>query len=228
MHRPLQSPIAYTPDAVVSILSPVTIPAGPTSIPASAQPSGITGRRPVAITTISVVSASDPRLVSNVTLKLPSGDLDTDATFAPVTMSIPAFCPMMLRSRLEMSLSKAGNISLQYSSTLTLVPNAAMMHASSIPITPPPMITALPGNDSADNTSSLVTVYSAPSMRGIAGLEPVAIIILPAVYTLSPAATIPGATKEASALMTSTPLRAAATPSRSVATVLRILDTARP
>ena len=83
------------------------------------------------------------------------------------------------RTLFAMSLSMVLRHSFKDSITVTLHPKRLRIDANSMPMTPAPMIHRLVGSSVSDKSWSLVITVSdcAPSIGGVAGCEPVAIMI---------------------------------------------------
>ena len=145
------------------------------------------GRRPVAIS------------VSAASVQCSSLFLSSKNTFPPAIRltlhdrwkSIPRRSICFL-TRFAMSSSRVLRHSFKYSITVILQPKLFNMDANSMPMTPAPMMHRLAGSSVSDNSRSLVMTASdcAPSIGGMAGCEPVAIMMLRAVYDVSPTMTV--------------------------------------
>ena len=96
------------------------------------------------------------------------------------------------RRRLAISLSSAGRHSFRYSTTVTSLPRLLKMEANSIPMTPAPTMQSRRGTSLMLSNSVDVTTFllSMPGMGSIFGLEPVAMMMLVALYSSSPTMTV--------------------------------------
>ena len=131
----------------------------------------VAGRRPVATRTASASSRyASPRWV-----KATAGPGATPVTPAPVNTSTPS-CLSCAARLWPSSRSRVGRRRGAASRMVTRAPAAAQTHASSTPITPPPMMARRSRGRRSDSRPSLVTTpgVSRPGMGGRAGSEPAA------------------------------------------------------
>ena len=100
---------------------------------------------------------------------------------------------MALRTRLEMSWSYGGRHSFMYSTTVTSLPRLLKIEANSSPITPAPTMHRRLGRASMSSNPVEVTTpgRSMPGMGSILEREPVATMMLSAVYSSPSTSTLP-------------------------------------
>ena len=138
----------------------------------------------------------------------------------------------VLRSRLATSPSSIGRHSFRNSTTVTSQPKLLSMQANSMPITPAPTMQTRRGRAVAASIWSdvhTVALSSAPSIGSVLGTEPVAMMMLGAVYSSPSTSTVCASLHRASPLASVMPgaESSVSMPLRSVATMLSLREAAR-
>mmetsp|Transcript_4159 Transcript_4159/g.9422 ORF Transcript_4159/g.9422 Transcript_4159/m.9422 type:complete len:207 (+) Transcript_4159:815-1435(+) len=186
----MMSPIAWIDGTFVwKLWSTRTCPRSLTLTPTSVRPGGVTGRRPMHISTTSASSSSlAPSPTASVPMTTPGPLLVTPVTLVPSLNLIPCFLSTA-RKFLDTSESMPAPPMKDWNSTtVTSAPRRSHTEPSSSPMTPPPMTTIFLGTDFSERAPVEVTIVSSSTVTPGKGVtsEPVASMILSAIIFCEP------------------------------------------